>query len=230
MRKYIAEAIGTFALVFAGTGAIVINKVSGGAVTGPGIAITFGLIVMAMIYAFGETSGAHLNPAVTTGFFLARRFPGQCVAPYIISQFIGAFAASGILRFLFGNVAFLGSTLPAGSEVQSFILEIILTALLMIVILCVATGSKEQGLMAGIAIGGTVGLEAMFAGPICGASMNPARSISPALVSGHVASLWVYVAGPLIGAAIAVPGWLATRKEIPATESELRSPDEVSTN
>lgn len=211
MRKYIGEAIGTFALVFAGTGAVVINKVSNGAVTGPGIAITFGLVVMAMIYAFGETSGAHLNPAVTVGFFLARRFPGRCVVPFITSQLIGAFVASAILRFLFGNIAFLGATLPAGSEVQSFVLEIILTALLMIVILCVATGSKEQGLMAGIAIGGTVGLEAMFAGPICGASMNPARSIAPAIVSGHVASLWVYVAGPLIGAAIAVPGWLATR-------------------
>ncbi len=228
MRKYIAEGIGTFALVFAGTGAIVINKVSGGSVTGPGIAITFGLVVMAMIYAFGETSGAHLNPAVTTGFFLARRFPGRCVAPYIASQLIGAFVASGILRFLFGNVASLGSTLPAGSEMQSFILEIILTALLMIVILCVATGSKEQGLMAGIAIGGTVGLEAMFAGPICGASMNPARSIAPAIVSGHVVSLWVYLAGPLIGAAIAVPCWLATRKEIPSNSSELRSSEEVS--
>lgn len=227
MRKYIAEAIGTFALVFAGTGAVVINKVSNGAVTGPGIAITFGLVVMAMIYAFGEGSGAHLNPAVTTGFFLARRFPGRCVVPYIVSQLVGALVASGILRFLFGNVAFLGSTLPAGSEMQSFILEIILTALLMIVILCVATGSKEQGLMAGIAIGGTVGLEAMFAGPICGASMNPARSIAPAIVSGHLASLWVYVAGPLIGAAIAVPCWLATRSTKSANEQQITKREEV---
>lgn len=227
MRKYIAEAIGTFALVFAGTGAIVINKVSNGAVTGPGIGITFGLVVMAMIYAFGETSGAHLNPAVTAGFFLARRFPGRCVAPYIASQLVGAFAASGILRFLFGNVAFLGATLPAGAEMQSFILEIILTALLMIVILCVATGSKEQGLMAGIAIGGTVGLEAMFAGPICGASMNPARSIAPALVSGHFTSLWVYVAGPLIGAIIAVPCWVATRKPQPTDSQHITEREEV---
>jgi len=211
MRKYIAEAIGTFALVFAGTGAVVINKVSNGAVTSPGIAMTFGLVVMAMIYAFGETSGAHINPAVTFGFFLARRFPGRCVVPYIASQFVGALVASIILRFLFGNVAYLGATLPAGSELQSFVLEIILSALLMIVILCVATGSKEQGLMAGIAIGGTVGLEAMFAGPISGASMNPARSIAPAIVSAHIASLWLYIAGPLMGAAIAVPCWLVTR-------------------
>lgn len=230
MRKYIAEAIGTFALVFAGTGAVVINKVSNGAVTSPGIAITFGLVVMAMIYAFGETSGAHLNPAVTTGFFLARRFPGRWVVPYIASQLVGALVASVILRFLFGNIAYLGATLPAGSELQSFVLEIILSALLMIVILCVATGSKEQGLMAGIAIGGTVGLEAMFAGPISGASMNPARSIAPALVSGHIASLWLYVAGPMVGAATAVPGWLATRKVTSATESKLRSTDEVRIN
>lgn len=228
MRKYIAEAIGTFALVFAGTGAIVINRVSNGAVTGPGIAITFGLVVMAMIYAFGETSGAHLNPVVTAGFFLARRLPGRCVLPYIASQLIGAFAASGILRFLFGNVAFLGSTLPAGTETQSFVLEIILTALLMIVILCVATGSKEQGLMAGIAIGGTVGLEAMFAGPICGASMNPARSIAPALVSGHITSLWVYLAGPLIGAMAAVPCWLATRARQSTHAEQITQPEEVS--
>lgn len=227
MRKYIAEAIGTFALVFAGTGAIVINKVSNGAVTGPGIAITFGLIVMAMIYAFGETSGAHLNPAVTAGFFLARRFPGQCVAPYIASQLIGAFTASAVLRLLFGNVVFLGATLPAGSEIQSLVLEIILTSLLMLVVLCVATGSKEQGLMAGIAIGGTVGLEAMFAGPICGASMNPARSIAPALVSGHLTSVWVYVAGPLIGAAIAVPCWLATRAPKSINVQQITEREEV---
>jgi len=227
MRKYIAEAIGTFALVFAGTGAVVINKVSNGAVSSPGIAITFGLVVMAMIYAFGETSGAHINPAVTFGFFLARRFPGRWVVPYIASQLVGALVASVILRFLFGNIAYLGATLPAGSELQSFVLEIILSALLMIVILCVATGSKEQGLMAGIAIGGTVGLEAMFAGPISGASMNPARSIAPALVSGHLISLWVYVAGPLIGAAIAVPCWLATRVPKSADAQQIAQREEV---
>ena len=230
MRKYIAEAIGTFALVFAGTGAIVINKVSGGVITHPGIALTFGLVVMAMIYAVGGVSGAHFNPAVTAGFFLARRFPGRCVVPYIGSQLAGALLASAVLRLLFGNVASLGATLPAGSDVQSLVLEVILTAVLMFVILCVATGSKEQGLMAGIAIGGTVGLEAMFAGPICGASMNPARSIAPALLSGHVTSLWVYVAGPLVGAAIAVPCWLATRieEEAPAKVKQITKPEEVS--
>jgi aquaporin Z len=227
MRKCCAEAIGAFALVFAGTGAIVINKVSGGAVTHPGVALTFGLVVMAMIYALGEISGAHLNPAVTAGFFLAQRFPSRCVVPYIASQLAGALLASCTLRFLFGNVAFLGATLPAGSEVQSLVLEMILTGLLMFVILCVATGSKEQGLMAGIAIGGTVGMEAMFAGPICGASMNPARSIAPALISAHLASLWVYVAGPIIGAAMAVPCWLATRRPLPTRAKQITEPQEV---
>jgi aquaporin Z len=216
--KCAAEALGTFVLVFAGTGAVVIDKVSGGAVTHPGIAATFGLVVMAMIYALGEVSGAHLNPAVTTGFFLARRFPGRDVLPYVLSQSAGALTASAILRLLFGNVASLGATRPAGSDLQSFVLESILTAVLMFVILCVAAGSKEQGLMAGIAIGATVGLEAMFAGPISGASMNPARSIAPAVLSAQVASLWVYVAGPFIGAAIAVPCWLATREPPSAKE------------
>ena len=211
LRKYAAEFFGTFALVFAGTGAIVINAVSSGAVSHVGIGLTFGLVVMAMIYAVGEVSGAHLNPAVTIGFCLARRFPPSAVLPYIISQSAGALFASLILRLLFGNVAHLGATLPAGTEFQSFLLEFILTAMLMFVILCVATGSKEQGLMAGIAIGATVGLEALFAGPICGASMNPARSFAPALISGHLTSLWLYLTAPFLGAAAAVPCWLLSR-------------------
>jgi aquaporin Z len=224
VRKYAAEFLGTFALVFAGTGAIVINDVSGGSVTHVGISLTFGLIVMAMIYAVGGVSGAHFNPAVTAGFLLARRLRVEIALPYIASQVTGAMLASFILRLLFGNVANLGTTLPAGSQMQSFALEAILSAILMFVILSVATGSKEQGLMAGIAIGGTVGLEALFAGPICGASMNPARSIAPALVSGHLTALWIYVAGPLLGSAMAVPCWLATRaaEELQATVDEKR--------
>jgi len=212
MRRYAAEFFGTFALVFAGTGAIVINAVSGGAVSHVGIGLVFGLIVMALIYAVGEVSGAHLNPAVTLGFFLARRFPAALVLPYVLSQCAGAFLASLTLRLLFGKVAHLGATLPAGPAWQSFVLELILTAMLMFVILSVATGSKEQGLMAGIAIGATVGLEALFAGPICGASMNPARSLAPALVSSHTASLWLYLTAPFLGAAIAVPCWLLSRQ------------------
>ena len=177
MKKYYAEIIGTFGLVFAGTGAIIINDVSGGAITHAGIALTFGLIVLAMIYTVGDISGAHLNPAVTIGFWAARRMSGREVLPYIASQIIGAILASGLLRFLFPENKLLGATLPAGSESQSFILETVLTFFLMLTILNVSTGAKEKGVTAGIAIGSVIALEAMFAGPICGASMNPlARS------------------------------------------------------
>ncbi|HYO09321.1 MAG TPA: aquaporin [Tepidisphaeraceae bacterium] len=211
-----AEALGTFALVIAGTGAIVTNHVSGGAVTHVGIALTFGLIVMALIYAIGDVSGAHLNPAVSFGFWLAGRFPGRCVAPYVMSQLVGALAASGLLRLMFGNVAHLGATIPAGGAMQSFVLETVLTGLLMFVVLCVACGPKEVGVMAGIAVGGVIALEALFAGPISGASMNPVRSLAPALVSWHLADVWVYLSAPVVGAAVAVPCWWAIRGR-PAT-------------
>ena len=206
-----AEAIGTFALVFAGTGAIIVNDFSGGTVTHVGVALTFGLVVMAMIYALGDVSGAHLNPAVTLGFWLSRRFPGRCVAPYVLSQLTGAFVASALLRVMFGTRAALGATFPAGPAVQSLVMETVLTALLMFVILRVSTGSKELGTMAGIAIGGVVGLEAMFAGPVCGASMNPARSIAPAIVAWQPAALWVYVIGPVVGSGVAVVAWRLMR-------------------
>lgn len=205
MNKYLAELIGTFALVFCGTGAVVIDQQSGGAVTHAGVAITFGLIVMAMIYALGDISGAHMNPAVTIAFTIAKRFQLKQVLPYIISQLIGAFLASATLHYLFPANETLGTTLPAGTEMQSFILEFILTFFLMLVIINVATGSKEQGMFAGLAIGSTVLLEAMFAGPICGASMNPARSIAPALISGNTQHLWIYIAAPITGAAFAIP-------------------------
>ncbi|HLJ93528.1 MAG TPA: MIP family channel protein [Gemmataceae bacterium] len=204
MRPYFAEIFGTFALVFAGAGAIVINDVSGGAVTHGGIALTFGLVVLAMIYAVGEVSGAHLNPAVTLGFFLARRFPGRRVSAYITSQCIGASAASGLLHLLFPSDKTLGATAPAGPAVQSFILELVLTLFLMFVILSVSTGAKEKGITAGIAVGAVIAFEALFAGPISGASMNPARSLAPAIVSGHLDNLWLYLIAPVIGAAAAV--------------------------
>jgi len=207
MKRYVAEAVGTFSLVFCGTGAIIINQEAGGSVTHVGIAITFGLIVMAMIYALGSVSGAHLNPAVTIAFAVARRFSMKEVLPYVLSQVAGAFLASLTLHFLFPVNELLGATLPAGSEMQSFILEFILTFLLMFVIFQVATGSKEQGMFAGLAIGNTVLLEAMFAGPICGASMNPARSLGPAMVSGHLEHLWIYLAAPVGGAAASVLIW-----------------------
>ena len=206
MKKYAAELIGTFALVFAGTGAIVVNDVSGGAITHVGIAITFGLVVMAMIYSIGDVSGAHINPAVTLAFWFGKRFPGRDVVPFIASQCIGALLASVLLRVMFWEHSDLGATLPSGWWAQSFIFEIVLTFLLMFVILNVSTGAKEKGIMAGAAIGSVVAFEAMFAGPICGASMNPARSIAPALVSGQLHEAWIYLLAPVIGALLAVPG------------------------
>lgn len=207
MKKYVAELLGTFALVFCGTGAIVINEVSNGAVTHVGVAITFGLVVMSMIYALGEISGAHLNPAVSIAFVLSGRFPLKQVFPYIGAQVAGAILASLVLQYLFPSNELLGTTLPAGSDRQSFILEMILTFFLMLTIMNVAHGSKEQGMFAGLAIGSVILLEAMFAGPICGASMNPARSLAPALVSGHLQHLWVYLTATIAGAALAIPTW-----------------------
>jgi aquaporin Z len=207
MKKYLAEFIGTFALVFFGTGAIIVNQETHGAISHAGIALTFGLIVAAMIYSLGNISGAHLNPAVTFGFWIAKKFPGKEITPYIIAQLAGAFAASGVLKIMFPANEILGSTLPLNSAMQSWTLEIILMFFLMLVILQVAHGSKEQGMFAGIAIGSVVLLEALFAGPICGASMNPARSLSPAIVSGHTEHLWVYLTAPFIGTGIAVGAW-----------------------
>jgi aquaporin NIP len=207
VKRSVAEMIGTFALVFCGTGAIVIDKETGGGVSHAGVAVTFGLIVMAMIYTLGEISGAHLNPAVSIAFTLAGRLPVKALAPYIVSQITGALLASALLHLLFPGNTLLGATVPAGSALQSFILELILAFILMLVIINVSTGSKEQGLFAGIAIGGVILLEAMFAGPICGASMNPARSLAPALLSGHIESLWVYLTAPIAGAALAIPAW-----------------------
>jgi aquaporin NIP len=200
MKKLLAEFLGTFGLVFAGTGAIVINHATGGVIGHAGIALTFGLVVMAMIYTFGDVSGAHLNPAVTLGFCVARRFPLREVPGYIVAQVAGALAASALLAGLFPKDRLLGATLPAGSEGQSLI------------ILSVSTGAKEKGITAGIAIGGVIALEAMFAGPICGASMNPARSLAPALVSGHLDHLWIYIYAPVVGALIAVPLCMGVRE------------------
>jgi aquaporin Z len=207
MKKYYAEIIGTFALVFCGTGAIIINQETSGAISHVGIAFTFGLIVMVMIYALGPISGAHLNPAVTIAFTVAKRFPLSQVLPYVVSQALGATLASFTLKILFSSNELLGSTMPRGTELQSFILETILTFFLMLVIIQVATGSKEQGMFAGLAIGSTVLLEAMFAGPICGASMNPIRSFSPAVVSGHLEHLWIYLTAPVLGAVLSIFVW-----------------------
>jgi len=206
MKNYLAEIIGTFAMVFCGCGAMTINEITGGDVTHVGIAISWGLIVMAMIYAFGEVSGAHFNPAVTIGFAFAKKFEWRRVPKYIFSQVIGALLACFLLWFLFPESISYGHTYPAmGFEpYKAFILELILTYILMVVIINVSTGGKEIGTMAAIAVGGVILLEAMFAGPMTKASMNPARSLAPALVSGNLQHLWLYLTAPFVGAIMAV--------------------------
>jgi len=211
MNRLFAEAFGTFSLVLAGTGAITVNEVSGGIVTHVGVALTFGLVTMAMIYAVGDISGAHLNPAVTLGFWASGRFPARAVPAYVASQLVGAFAASVFLRLLYPEHSTLGTTLPSHSAGQALAIETVLTLLLMFVILNVSKGGRETGVMAGAAIGAVVALEAMFAGPVSGASMNPARSIAPAFVSGHLQHCWVYVLGPFAGALAAVVACRCTR-------------------
>ena len=200
-RSLVAEAFGTFALVFAGAGAIMVDA-NTHALGHVGVAITFGLVIMAMIYAVGHVSGAHFNPAVTFAFALTRHFPWPRVIAYWGAQLVGALLAAALLRSSLGNVAHVGATLPAGSQAQSFLWEVVMTAFLMFVILAVATDTRAVGEAAAIAIGGTVGLDAMFGGPISGASMNPARSIGPAVVSGELHALWLYIVAPLVGASI----------------------------
>lgn len=202
-----AEGVGTFALVFCGTGAIVVDGLTGGQISHVGVALTFGLVVTAMVYTFGDVSDAHINPAVTIAFWAAGRFAARRILPYVGAQVLGATLASLSLRWLFPAANSLGATVPAGPVVQALVLEAILTFVLMLVIVHVATGSREVGTMAGIAIGATVALEALFAGPITGASMNPARSWGPALVSGELANIWIYIVGPVAGALLAVVVW-----------------------
>jgi len=204
MKKYISEFIGTFSMIFCGTGAMTVNEVTGGDVTHVGIAITWGLIVMAMIYAFGETSGAHFNPAVTIAFAYAKKFSWKEVPKYIIVQVLGALTASLILWYLFPTSEHLGATIPSVDVGRAFVMELLLTFFLMVVIINVSTGSKEIGIIAGIAVGAVVLLEAMFAGPITNASMNPARSIAPAIVAGKMQHLWMYILAPILGAILAV--------------------------
>ena len=202
-RELLAEALGTLFLVFAGCGAIAVNEVHSGAVTHVGIALVFGLIVLVMIYTLGDVSGAHINPAVTLGFWLAGRFPARSVPGYLAAQVAGAFVAVALVKFLFPESTSLGATHPSGTALQSCVLEGILTFLLMFVVLSVSTGAKEKGITAGIVVGAVIALEALFAGPICGASMNPARSLAPAVMSGAMGDVWVYFVGPIGGALLA---------------------------
>ncbi|OUS02228.1 aquaporin [Flavobacteriales bacterium 33_180_T64] len=215
MKKYYSEIIGTFAMVFCGCGAMTINEITNGSITHVGVAMTWGIIVMSMIYAFGEISGAHFNPAVTFGFAFAKKFPWKEVPKYIISQAIGAFLACAILLFLFPESETLGSTFPAENfePYKAFVLELILTYFLMIVIINVSTGSKETGTMAAIAVGGIILLEAMFAGPMTKASMNPIRSLAPALISGNLQHLWLYLTAPFIGTFLAIISFSLIKSE-----------------
>ncbi len=209
-NKYLSEFFGTFGLVFFGTLAIVVGD-EYNALNNASIGLVFGLVVMAMIYAFGQISGAHINPAVSIAFWLGKEFPTRDLIPYLFAQSLGAIAASGVVAFLFPEHTTLGANLPHIGVGKAFVVEIILSLFLMLVIFHVAKGTKEIGTLAGIAIGATVGLEAMTGGPLTGASMNPARSLGPALVSGNVAHLWIYIAAPLIGMILSIPVWKITK-------------------
>jgi MIP family channel proteins len=200
MQKLGAEMVGTFALVFAGCGAVMVDGLTGGTITHVGVGMAFGLAIMVMIYATGHISGAHFNPAVTIAFAITRRFPAREVLPYITAQFLAGVVAAYTLRNVLGDVASVGATMPSGSVMQSFTLEVVLTFFLMFVIIAVASDARAVGQMAGLAIGGTVALAAIFGGPISGASMNPARSLGPALAAGDVSLLWLYFVAPIVGA------------------------------
>jgi aquaporin NIP len=217
LRKCLAEVVGTFCLVFAGTGAVVVNQLTHGEVTGVGIGLVFGLAVLAMIYAVGHISGAHLNPAVTLGFFSSGRMRGKEVPAYLVAQCGGAFLASFSLRVIFGGSTNLGVTLPSGTALQSLVLEFVLTFILMFVIMGVATDDRAESAMAGVAIGAVVALEAIFAGPVSGASMNPARSLAPALVSGNFSCLWIYWLGPMLGSVFGARMYRWVRCPAPAS-------------
>ena len=201
MRAFVAELVGTFALVFAGCGAVMVDAKTH-QLGHVGVALTFGLVIMAMIYAVGHISGAHFNAAVTFAFAFSRHFPWRRAAGYWVAQFLGALAAAALLRGSLGDVAHVGATLPSGSQGQSFLWELVMSFFLMFVIMAVATDTRAVGEAAAIAIGGTIGLDAMFGGPISGASMNPMRSLAPALVSGDLHALWLYILAPMLGASL----------------------------
>ncbi len=219
IRRAAAEGIGVFALVFAGCGAIVAEAEHPGSLGTIGIALVFGLIVMAMVYATGHLSGAHLNPAVTFAFALSRHFPRSEALAYLVAQVGGALVAAALLAAVWpSRPASLGATIPTVGAGSAFVYEVMLTAFLMFVIMAVATDTRAVGAGAAIAIGGTVGLDALFGGPVTGASMNPARSLGPALVSGQLGDLWIYLSAPIVGAVLGALAYQAVRGESPAPE------------
>jgi len=204
MKKYLSECIGTFILLFVGTGSVIVDQQTH-ALGLAGIATVWGLVIIALIYAFGDISGTHINPAVTVAFAVDKRFEWKEVPAYLGSQLLGAFLASGLLHFLFPDNKTLGITQPLpGGEMQSFILEVVMTFILMMIILRVSTGAKEKGITAGIVIGATVWLLVLFGGPISGTSLNPTRSIAPAIISGNFQNLWIYLTAPFAGALLGV--------------------------
>lgn len=204
MKKYLSEFLATFILLFVGTGSVIVNQQTNGALGLPGISAVWGLVIIALIYAFGDISGTHINPAVTLAFAVDKRFAWKEVPAYLLFQLAGALAASGLLKFLFPNNTTLGITQPSGTILQSLILEIVMTFILMMVVLRVSVGAKEKGITAGIAIGATVWLLVLFGGPISGCALNPTRSIAPAVVTGNLQNLWIYIVGPVSGALLAV--------------------------
>ena len=213
IRALAAETIGTFALVFAGAGSIMVDAKTH-ALGHVGVAITFGLVIMVMIYAVGHVSGAHFNSAVTFAFALTRHFPWSRAVGYWSAQLVGAVAAAALLRASLGDIGHVGATLPSGSQGQSFLWELVMSAFLMFVVLAVATDTRAVGEAAAIAIGGTIALDAMFGGPISGASMNPARSLGPALVSGDLHGLWLYLIAPIVGTSLGGLAYQFVRAEV----------------
>jgi MIP family channel proteins len=221
-RRLVAEGIGTFALVFAGCGAVMVDAKTH-QLGHIGVAITFGLVIMFGIYAVGHISGAHFNPAVTFAFALTRHFPWPRALAYWGGQAAGALLAAALLRASLGNIAHVGATLPSGSQGQSFLWEFVMSGFLMFVILAVATDTRAVGEAAAIAVGGTIGLDAMFGGPISGASMNPARSFAPAVVSGDLHALWLYILAPVTGASLGGLAYQFVRGE-PTRPAEIGEP------
>ena len=216
LRRALAEGLAAFALVFAGCGAIIANTVYDGTLGAVGVSATFGLVIMAMIYATGHLSGAHINPAVTIAFTLTRHFPPRDALAYIAAQLAGATAAALVLLAAWpAEPAALGATVPSVGVGTALLYEVVLSAFLMFVIVAVATDTRAVGAAAAIAIGGTVGLDALFGGPITGASMNPARSFGPALASGTWTDFWIYLVGPVVGAALGALAYQLVRGEHP---------------